>query len=281
MNLHPKVKPTLDLILDLFRSGNVPQAVAVATFPPFDVPSNTWSLANRIIMALNGTSDARGFNQWKDAGRFVKRGSKAIHILAPWLVNKSRNDRDELENEESGPVHISKLLRGFLAVPVFKVEDTDGDTLVYQSLELPSLPLLDLAASWDLNVSPVAYQDGWYGCYRPDDKEIRLATPEEKTFFHELAHAAHHKVKGKLRYGQDWRQEIVAELSAQVLCHIVGMNPGRTLGNSYQYICSYASAVRMEPANACLAVLSDIEKVLNLILTESAALKTSVEVPAI
>lgn len=280
MNLHPKVKPTLDLILNLFRSGNVPKAVAVATFPPFDVPSNAWSLANRIIMALSGSSDARGFAQWKDAGRFVKRGSKAIHILAPWLVNKSHNERDT-DLEESGPVHISKLLRGFIAVPVFRVEDTDGAPLEYQSLELPQFPLLDLAFDWGIKVSPVAFQEGWYGCYRPDSKEIRLATPSEKTFFHELAHAAHHKVKGYLQNGQKWRQEIVAELSAQVLCHIVGMEPGQTLGNSFDYIAHYASSVRMEPANACLAVLSDIEKVLNLILTESAALKTSVEVPAI
>jgi hypothetical protein len=279
MNLHPKVKPTLELILEMFRSGNVPKTVTIATFPPFEVPSNTWSLANRIIMALHGTSDARGFNQWKEVGRYVKKGSKAIHILAPWLVNKSPDDTDDMN--ESGPVHISKILRGFLAVPVFKVENTDGEPLDYEALELPDLPLLNLAASWGLRVSPVAFQNGWYGCYRLDNKEIKLATPEEKTFFHELAHAAHHQVKGKLRNGQDWRQEIVAELSAQVLCHIVGMEPGRTLGNSFDYICHYASSVRMEPVNACLAVLSDIEKVLNLILSESAALKPTVEVPAI
>jgi len=59
MNIHPKVKPALDLILELFRSGSVPQAVAVATFPPFDVPSNAWSLCNRILMALHGSSDCR------------------------------------------------------------------------------------------------------------------------------------------------------------------------------------------------------------------------------
>jgi antirestriction protein ArdC len=280
MNLHPKIKPTLDLILNLFKSGNVPKAVAIATFPPFEVPSNTWSLANRIIMAIHGTSDARGYKQWMECNRYVKKGSKAFHILAPWLINKSGNNTCE-PDDETGPVHVSKLLRGFLAVPVFKVEDTDGEDLDYEKLELPDIPLLDVAKAWAIDVAPVSYQGSWLGYYLPDADKIRLATPAEKTFFHELSHVAHYKVKGKLRNGQDWRQEIVAELSAQVLCHIVGIEPGQTLGNSYQYICSYASAVRMEPANACLAVLSDIEKVLNLILSESAALKTVEDVPAL
>ena len=274
MNIHPKIKSTLDLILDLFKSGNVPDAVAVATFPSFDVPSNSWSLSNRIIMALNGTSDSRGFNQWKDVNRHVKKGAKAFHILAPWLANKRAK-----EDDDEKPVHISKVLRGFLAVPVFRAEDTDGEPLNYQELELPDLPLLDLAESWGVKVSPVAFQDGWYGCYRPDIREIRLATPEEKTFFHELAHASHHQIIGKMKPGQDWRQEIVAELSAQALCYIVGMEPGKSIGNSYNYICHYSERAGMEPVNACLAVLSDIEKVLSLILLESKAQTPTIKVP--
>ena len=46
--------------------------------------------------------------------------------------------------------------------------------------------------------------------------------PEESVFFHELAHAAHEKVKGTLKAGQDPLQEVVAELSAQALCRMVG-----------------------------------------------------------
>jgi hypothetical protein len=35
-------------------------------------------------------------------------------------------------------------------------------------------------------------------------------------------------------------QEIIAELSAAVLCKIIGKQPGDTLGNSFRYIESYA-----------------------------------------
>lgn len=39
MSLNPKVSETLNRIVELFRTGNVPQAISIATFPPFDVPS--------------------------------------------------------------------------------------------------------------------------------------------------------------------------------------------------------------------------------------------------
>ncbi|MBS3906290.1 MAG: hypothetical protein KGZ49_04545, partial [Syntrophaceae bacterium] len=68
-----------------------------------------------------------------------------------------------------------------------------------------------------------------------------------------------------LRSGQDWKQEIVAELSAAALCAIVGKT-SRTLGNSYQYISRYAEEANLTPVQACLKVIKDVEGVLNLIL---------------
>jgi hypothetical protein len=35
-------------------------------------------------MFFVGTRDARGWTQWKEAGRHIKKGSKAFTILAPW-----------------------------------------------------------------------------------------------------------------------------------------------------------------------------------------------------
>ncbi len=264
--LHPHVSEALNRIIELFKTGDVPQAISYATFPPFDVPSNVWSLPNRIIMILNGTSDARGFRQWNEVNRYVKKGSKAFYILAPWLV---RNKEKENPNE---PTDIKTFLKGFLAVPVFKVEDTKGEELEYEKIELPDIPLLNVAQLWNIDVAPVAFQGGWYGYYTTKNEKIRLATPEEKTFFHELSHAAHKRVKGNLENGQNWKQEIVAELSAQTLCHIFSKNPGATIGNSYDYIAYYAEKVNKNVAYVCISVLSDVEKVLELIINTSALL---------
>ncbi len=104
-----------------------------------------------------------------------------------------------------------------------------------------------------------------YGYFSQDRKEIALATKEESVFFHELAHAAHQRLLGELKRGQDFRQEVVAELGAAVLCKIVGMT-SKYLGNNYRYIESYAKEANLAPWQACMKVISDTEKVLNLIL---------------
>ena len=73
-------------------------------------------------------------------------------------------------------------------------------------------------------------------------------------------------MRGRLKGGQDPIQEIVAELSAQALCRIVGKTGTRYLGNCYRYIEGYSKDLKITPYSACLKVMSDTEKVLNLIL---------------
>ena len=76
---------------------------------------------------------------------------------------------------------------------------------------------------------------------------------------------AHQKVLGELKKGQDWKQEIVAELAAETLCKVVGKT-SKHLGNSYRYIEKYAESANLTPWQACLKVIGDTEKVLTLIL---------------
>ena len=70
----------------------------------------------------------------------------------------------------------------------------------------------------------------------------------------------------KLKAGQDPFQEIVAELSAAALCKLIGKKQNDTFGNSYRYIEKYAEKIKMSSYHACLKVMSETEKVLNLIL---------------
>ena len=73
-------------------------------------------------------------------------------------------------------------------------------------------------------------------------------------------------MKGGLDPGQDWKQEIVAELSAEALSQIFGLKV--TTGNAYKYIEGYAAQAGLSPVAACLQVLGETEKVLKLILAE-------------
>ncbi len=258
--MNDKVKTVLNTILDKFKTGEIPEAIAMASFPIPDLPSSKWSFMNRTIMFLSGTGDARGFRQWKEANRHVKKGSKAIYIIVPCFGKQT----DEETGEEK------ETLRYFKAMPVFRVEDSEGEPLDYQMIELPELPLMQVAEEWGVSVKAIPGNYLYRGYYSPMRQEIALATPEEKTFFHELAHAGHDKVIGGLTPGQDPFQEIVAELSAQALCNLVGKQMQDTLGNSYRYIERYASELKLSPHSACLRVLNETEKVLNLILNGGA-----------
>ncbi len=150
--------------------------------------------------------------------------------------------------------------------PVFRFEDTEGEPLEYEKLELPDFPLLERAEEWNISVKAIPGNYRYYGYYRPGSKEIALSTPDESVFFNELAHASHEKVKGTMKPGQDPLQEIVAELSAQALCRMVGKQARDTTGNSYRYIQGYAERLKLSAPAASLRVMADTERVLNLIL---------------
>lgn len=253
--MNEKIKSVLADILEAFKSGLIPATIAVSVFGPKNIPAAKWSLLNRTIMFLAGTADARGFHQWKQVNRSVKKGAHAIYIFAPRFVKKKEDGEDS-------------ILTGFLTVPVFRMEDTEGESLDYENIPLSELPLKEVAESWGIEVKAIPGNYTSYGYYSPKRKEICLASKDESIFFHELAHAAHERVIGKLNPGQDPLQEIVAELSAQALCFIVGKT-SKHMGNSYQYIETYAKRLDISPYTACVKVLGEVEQVLDLILNPS------------
>jgi len=252
-----KVREVLNEILEAFKTGNIPQAIAYSLNPTTRTPSQKWSLLNRLIMFIHATGDARGIRQWNEVGRKVKKGAKAIFILAPLL--KKKVDEEQTEHF---------FLIGFKAVPVFRAEDTEGAALDYEKLAVPEFSFMDRAREWGLSVKAVGANNSYYGYYSKGASEIGLASPDEIVFFHELAHAAHSRISEKWKGGQDWKQEVVADLAAQALFHLAGKQSGDYLGNTYEYIEHYATRAKppLTPITACLQVLSETEQVLHLIL---------------
>ena len=61
----------------------------------------------------------------------------------------------------------------------------------------------------------------------------------------------------------------MAELCAHALCKLTGKEANGSFGHSYRYIEGYAEQLGMTPHAACLKVLSDTDKVLNIILKEN------------
>jgi len=178
--INAKVKQALESIVQRFKEGDVPKAIAYSMFPIPNIPASKWSLLNRTLMFISGTSDARGFRQWNEVRRHVKKGSKSLTILAPRFGRKQPEDEEKTE----------PVLVGFLAVPVFRVEDTEGEPLDYQNIELPELLLMEVAQQWGISVKAIPGNYRYSGYFSQDRREIGLASKEESVFFHELAHYA-------------------------------------------------------------------------------------------
>ena len=256
MSESKKAQECLQRIVELFKEGNVPKALAVATIPSqTDIPSAKWSVSNRVLQFLADTSDARGFRQWQKANRKVKKGAKAFCILGP----KARTVK---ETDDAGVETEKVIVAGFFAIPVFRAEDTDGEPLPYEPATPP--PLADVAGQFGLSVSYQTFASKYYGYYQGGSKRIVLATHCAQVFLHELAHAAHERIEGDLKGGQIPSQEIIAELTAATLAQMYC--PKVNLGFSYEYVKAYAKKSKKSIERACLAVINTVGQVLDEIL---------------
>lgn len=233
-------------------------------------PSEKWSWGNKILMLMQGTEDARGYKQWQEVGRNVKKGAKAIYILRPLIVKK-------IEKDAAGKDKEVEFVHGFAGLPVFRVEDTDIiDAAKWESSlkgnvpkQMP--PLVEVAHAWNIKVYYDATRGGEFGSFNGYSNEIRLCTPDQSTFFHELAHAAHKKIDGRLKGGQDTEQEIIAQLTAAVLARCYGMNVD---SESYTYIASYVQSAKPKDIGVwCVRVLSKVEKIIELIFDTKAQME--------
>jgi len=261
-----RAKEALSRLLAMFESGDLPAAVArtmITPVPGTERPSDKWSLGNKILMFLAGTRDARGFKQWQKSGRKVKKGSKAFYILAP----STRKKRVKVVDEETGKEREEDrvVITGFREVPVFRLEDTEGEPLSnpdYRPLDPP--PLQNIAKKF--GVQEIRYEPGNGACYGfftwHRGKQIVLHTYDIKTWFHELGHSIHATFR-ELRGGQVPEQEIVAEVFAATMCEFFGER-GYHL-HAWQYVKHYSSQDPQQALKAIFRILSDVEKCLELV----------------
>jgi hypothetical protein len=169
------------------------------------------------------------FRKWEqDFHRRVKKGEKAIRILAPTFG----------KDEETG----EQVLKSFIPVPVFDISSTEGKPL--PEPEVPLLlegseggsifeALMDYAESERVHVRmPRARLElaGANGDYNPRSREIRIApNPMKqmaKTLAHELSHHVHITQIGAEAEDRGER-ETVAEGSAYVVMAHFGIDSGQ------------------------------------------------------
>jgi hypothetical protein len=165
------VKEAMETLLKIFEEENL-EKVDHAVFHGNSIPSDNWSFCNRLLMYLHNTEDARGFNQWKQAGRSIKKGSHAFYILAPMF--KKVTDKKALESGEFVRKE-KQILTGFRGIPVFRFEDTDGAPIISEGLKLEiPFEFNGIIQELGLKVDAVRFNGAVYGSYNP----IRQAVPK-------------------------------------------------------------------------------------------------------
>ena len=279
MKLYGKAHEVSQTILKAFQEPDrLPKALA----PIFikrndDTPCRKWSFSNQLLVALAGTDDARGYKQWQEADRHVKKGAKSFRILAPCI--KKVKQTNEQGQEVEAPI-----VYGFRAVPVFTIEDTEGADIPSGDPELDqwvaNLPLREVAESWGISVTTYSGEkDKAYGQYRQtldgEGKAIALGVQDVVVFLHELVHAAEYKLDNAVERGQHWRKETVAQLGASVLAECLGIESSSlNLRWSYDYIEGYAKASEKTVESAAIECLDRICQAVSLILDEAEQMQT-------
>lgn len=233
-----------------------------------------YSMHNTMLI-LHQNPDATmvtGYRKWQELGYQVRRGEKAIKILAPRTYTRKR-EGDEQDAQggraarPSGPVSITEMAatakgeqeeaRGiyFASVSVFDRGQVEPIPDAEQKpLEAPlkcepltgesHAHLLDglreHAREHDVQVrdaQPGELPNGAEGVYMPRDRQIllqgeRAGNHQVAVLIHELAHA-HKPADSKLSYAEE---ELVAESTAYTVSRSAGLD---TLKGSVPYITSW------------------------------------------
>ncbi len=180
-----------------------------------------YSFGNTILIWFQkpDASLCAGYHTWLDKKRFVKRGEKAISILAPMFFKKTKETEDDKED-----ITVTR----FRVVSVFDVTQTDGEPLTLGHSDRvtgdTSLKLDDVTKLFSY---PVIISNGIESGHT-DSKVITLSDRENKismlaTYFHELAHTMLHFGDNRKEIPQDVR-ELEAEAVSYIVCASFGID---------------------------------------------------------
>lgn len=257
MKYYGKSKEVLQKILEAFQTGNIAEPLALSMLPSAgERPFDRWSISNKIGVLLMGCRDARTYRQWQEVDRQVMKGQKAgAYILCPIIYPVDKEDPDA-----------GTRITGLKTKAVFDVSQTEGDPLTEEGARLiDTLPLKNVARHWGVNIID-GQQLGAAGSYRPGTNTITLSVTNLKTWLHELMHKADDELGSLKEKGQHWRSEIVADLGAAALAHMIGREAEADEGRVWNYIQHYAQEAEREPVACCQEVLNRIATVINFIL---------------
>ena len=243
----------------------------------------SYSLNNTLLIAMQkpDATTVAGYTTWKSLGRQVKKGEKAIQILAPIIYKKKREDEGEEDDKASArrdkPLseETEKILVGFKIVNVFDIAQTEGEPLpeIAHKLDGTVDGYADfMKAIKEISPVPIILQtvegsaNGYYDLtnkYIAIDKDMSQEM-HVKTGIHEVTHALlHDRDNGMEKDSKPdiETKEVQAESVAFTVCQYYGMD---TSDYSFGYISGWSSGKDLRELKESMEV---IRKTAQMIIT--------------
>ena len=201
-----------------------------------------YSFANTILIYSQNpeASYVKGYKAWNQLGRYVKKGSKGLAILAPYFkkteVFKEPENKSEYHDAE-GEKETKKVISGFRVTYVYDIADTDGSD--------EYLPVLVKGLAGNSDAEKEIYEKlvrfistehqvkevtgtASKGSYNLDTGVICVRGDLEylqriKTLLHEYAHALDFKMHPEPDVFRN-RRELIAESVAFVVAMRLGLD---------------------------------------------------------
>lgn len=213
-----------------------------------------------ILAQRHDATRVAGFNAWKKLHRVVRKGEKAIWIVAP--MRRRTIDAEQGDGDD-------RNIRGFKFVPVFDVSSTEGEDLPAVCKKLAGddpdglfEKLSMVADSIGYRVEDGALDVGVNGDCTYSLRRIRVEADNPpaqrvKTLAHELAHAILHEGGTERALA-----ELEAESTAFLVCRSLGLDSG---DYSFGYVTTWAGGGEQAIA-AITASCRHIQKAASAIL---------------
>ena len=273
-----KIKAALNRIEDCLATINTDEDWL--KFLSFQAQFYNYSFGNAMLIFSQNPNATyvKGYKAWNQLGRYVKKGSKGLAILAPCIrkveVFKEPENRN-LYHDEEAEKEIRKVVSGFRIAYVYDIADTDGDDSM--------LPVLVTGLAGNGEQEKVIYErllgviskehcvqevsgTASKGSFNLETKVISIREDLEylqkiKTLLHEYAHLLDFQMHPEDDISRN-RRELIAESVAFIVSLRLGLDTSRY---SMSYIKSW-----LKDKEELKIIADSVQKIAYTIITELA-----------
>lgn len=264
-------------IEELFQSDNYKNYLKVMS------KFTSYSLNNTLLITMQkpDATTVAGFTTWQKMNRHIKKGSKAIKIIAPCPYKKkvetdiTDEDGQSIIGRDGKPIkeRSEKVMMGFKVVNVFDYSQTEGEPLPEIAHKLDGTVdgyTYFLDALKQFSPVPIDFQQiegSANGYYHLVDKNIIIDDRMSqimncKTAIHEITHALLHDRDNGLEKDalpDKETKEIQAESVAYTVCQYYGIDSS---DYSFGYIAGWSSGRDLKELKSSLEIIRQTAQII-------------------